>query len=715
MLSSVLSLAWASSKSFFLHRLPTWEDPDPPLKFLLLMLLKFLIVITPTFVLAWAVLLSYMKDTMLIAFLVTFVLNSLFLQMNIRGSAIEEIIDQKSFQVQGWKMKFWAILTSMLSPCIPIHHGLNILQTSGFCTVLCLLSSFCMCIAMIPSLNITPFNSPPIAYCFRNEALTGEICLVNGSTEIVECGQRFLRFCTEENCLPSVRFCDSDENPLDMMTYVIMPILCVLLLISMLEISGLQWLSSFTNLQRTHLCWFKFIHRGLLFSMIDNVDIEGLKDILKGRKEEIEDIINKQKREGDTPLHRSCQGDSNDNAIMTQLLLDKGANRTIMDTNENIPFYVAAERNNLKCCEAFIGNNQNLEMEELLHRATGDGRAWVVKVLLTMGADVESPQLNRSKKTPLHFAAEKDRREVASLLLDWGADIEANDAYSLTPLHYAAIYNSYEVADLLLGKGVIIDSKDSTEWTPLHWAVGENYMDMVKLLLHESRRADVNAREKDGWTPLHFAVDRDRSEAADFLLCNGADIEERSNNGWTPLHRASLLNRKEVSKKLFKHGADIGTRTIQGEAPMHLAAKNNSVEVAELLLREGADVEAENPKFDGVTPLIEAAIHNCREVADLLLDNGAEIDAQDVDGLTALHHATSRSRVEFVKALLRKGADAKARTNNGRRALEMANDARIRALLQKAVLQAGEEGLGLRSNDSTWSRSESRESNHSNV
>ncbi len=691
MLSSVLSLAWASAKSFFLHRLQTWEDPDPPLKFLLLMLLMFLIVITPTFVLAWAVLLSYMKDTMFFVFFVTFFLNSVFVRMNIRGSAIEDIIDKKSFQVQGWKIKFWAILTSMLGPCIPIHHGLHILLTSGFCTVLCLLSSFCMGIAIVPSLNITLSNSPPITHCFRNASLAGGTCLVNGSAGIVECGQSFLRFCTEENCLPSVRFCDSDENPLDMMIYVIMPILCVLLLISMLEISGLQWLSSFTNLQRTHLCWFKFIHRGLLFSMIDNVDVEGLKDILDRREEEIGDIINKQSREGDTLLHRSCQGDSNDNATMTQLLLEKGADPTIRDTNGNIPFYVAAERNNVKCCWVFVGNNQNLEMEKMLHRATGDDHARAVNVLLEMGANIEY-QLHE-KKTPLHLAAEKDLREVASLLLEEGADKEARDAYRLTPLHYAAINNSDGVAELLLNKGVTIDAKDKTEWTPLHWAVRENHMKVVRLLLLGNRRADVNAKEKDGWTPLHFAVNRDRDEVADLLLSHGAEIEERSNNGWTPLHRASLLNRTEVSRVLLTHDANIETRTSQGEAPLHLAAKNNSIEVAEMLLRKGANLDAEN-REDGGTPLIEAAFHNQRDMANLLLDKGANIDAQDANGWTALHHATSRSRGEIVEALLKRGgASVNMRTNNGRRALDMAKegDPRIKKLLQKATHEAREE------------------------
>lgn len=56
-------------------------------------------------------------------------------------------------------------------------------------------------------------------------------------------------------------------------------------------------------------------------------------------------------------------------------------------------------------------------------------------------------------KTPLHWAAEHDRREVAQILLDSGADPEAATSWGATALDWAATMGSVKVADLLLARG----------------------------------------------------------------------------------------------------------------------------------------------------------------------------------------------------------------------------------------------------------------------
>lgn len=82
-------------------------------------------------------------------------------------------------------------------------------------------------------------------------------------------------------------------------------------------------------------------------------------------------------------------------------------------------------------------------------QAVRDGDMPVVERLLS--AD---PRLVRARdeylKTPLHWAAEHDRRDVAQMLLDSGADLEATTSWGATALDWAAAMGSTKVADLLL-------------------------------------------------------------------------------------------------------------------------------------------------------------------------------------------------------------------------------------------------------------------------
>ena len=85
-------------------------------------------------------------------------------------------------------------------------------------------------------------------------------------------------------------------------------------------------------------------------------------------------------------------------------------------------------------------------------QAIRDGDLPAVQRLLT--AD---PRLAHASdehlKTPLHWAAERDRRDAAEILLDSGADLEATTSWGATALDWAATMGSAKVADLLLARG----------------------------------------------------------------------------------------------------------------------------------------------------------------------------------------------------------------------------------------------------------------------
>ena len=80
--------------------------------------------------------------------------------------------------------------------------------------------------------------------------------------------------------------------------------------------------------------------------------------------------------------------------------------------------------------------------------------------------------IDEGGKKPLHYAAEKNSKEIGELLISKGADLNPKtqertnfigtviDEGGQKPLHYAAENNSKEIGELLILKGADINAKD---------------------------------------------------------------------------------------------------------------------------------------------------------------------------------------------------------------------------------------------------------------
>jgi ankyrin repeat protein len=99
---------------------------------------------------------------------------------------------------------------------------------------------------------------------------------------------------------------------------------------------------------------------------------------------------------------------------------------------------------------------------------------------------------------------------------------------------------------------------------------------------------------------------------------------------------------------------------------MNAAARTN----AALLLARGA-----NPNLklkEDETPLHHAAVSAETALIGLLLRSGARIDSRDANGQTPLMHAARRCSYWNIRALRDAGADLRATTPDGCRALDLA-------------------------------------------
>jgi ankyrin repeat protein len=62
---------------------------------------------------------------------------------------------------------------------------------------------------------------------------------------------------------------------------------------------------------------------------------------------------------------------------------------------------------------------------------------------------------------------------------------------------------------------------------------------------------------------------------------------------------------------------------------------------------------------------------------------GLDLNSQDDDGMTALHYATKRDNLLFVKALLKSGAKVTLKDKYGRTPIDYAETAKIKTLLEQ--------------------------------
>jgi ankyrin repeat protein len=103
-------------------------------------------------------------------------------------------------------------------------------------------------------------------------------------------------------------------------------------------------------------------------------------------------------------------------------------------------------------------------------------------------------------------------------LLDKGASINTYCKGGPTPLHFAASRNKVEVAKVLLARGANVNSTQGG-YTPLYLAVERGHVEMVELLLESGASVNASGLEK---TPLQYAEEYGHKEVARILREHGA-------------------------------------------------------------------------------------------------------------------------------------------------------------------------------------------------
>ncbi|KAK2791961.1 hypothetical protein FQN51_001975 [Onygenales sp. PD_10] len=391
---------------------------------------------------------------------------------------------------------------------------------------------------------------------------------------------------------------------------------------------------------------------------------------------------------GTTPLLTAANGGHN---AIVKLLLTSGVEPDTKDIKGRTPLSMAVASGHEEVIKLLLEkgadpNSENTDGQTPLSLAASKhGKKEIIQLLLQNGAD---PKVgDKMGQTPLSLSAKGGHDAVFKLFLECGVEIETIDVKGRTPLSEAARSGFKEGVKMLLGKGANPNHKDKKRCTPLAHAVKGKHdsQELMRILLQKG--ADPNMMDKKRQTPLSIAAENGLKSVVELLLGEGANLEPVDRDGMTPLSKAAKkMDNDEILKILLDKGSDPNHRDNNGQTPLSQAVSTGyscNRGAMKLLLEKGANpnlkdtwgrpilIQAIGSTFDDEFTFDDEA---SSQRIELLLENGAEPDLnyKDVDGMTALSHATKHGLKQVITLLLQNGADVNSCDNDGRTPLSKA-------------------------------------------
>ncbi|MCB1122978.1 MAG: ankyrin repeat domain-containing protein, partial [Verrucomicrobiae bacterium] len=283
-----------------------------------------------------------------------------------------------------------------------------------------------------------------------------------------------------------------------------------------------------------------------------------------------------------------------------------------------------------------------------------------VEAILTKDVDVNEAQVDGM--TPLHWAVYHDDAKLVKRLIDLGANATAANRYGITPLYLACQNGSADAIRLLLEAGADPDSAINGGETALMTAARTGKVNAVEVLIEAG--ANVDALERNDQTAIMWAAAEGHVDVVAALLNAGADFLTPLDSGWTPFFFAVREGHVEVVHLLIKAGADLneamsvekksGNRSpMNGTSALILAIENGHYDLAVDLLDAGADP---NDMRTGYSPL-----HTLTWIRKPDIGESAS-------GAPPPQGSGRRNSVQFIRELVRRGADVNIQLVRGRRA-----------------------------------------------
>lgn len=387
--------------------------------------------------------------------------------------------------------------------------------------------------------------------------------------------------------------------------------------------------------------------------------------------------------------------------------------------------------------EYFLGKDLDLSnkkvLKDLFELAIRVGDVQALKRCIENGADINQ-KIDGEDFYPIGFAVahtKNNREEIVETLLNAGSNVDLLNYTAQTSFERAItnyLIGEYQNKEKAFANLKLMIEKGSSKTgdptlsvvnfgreLPLTLSINTGNVEVLDLLLENG--ADPNLYYHDGRTtgfssipPIIFAMDRDNSvEIVGKLLDHGAKLEYFiSKDDKTPefsvmskllsnengvvnrdnlvklIIQRNLVDLKQIlgEKTYFEHILDLElTESIKAinssnvkftdlmQDPISYAIANNKIESLKALFATGEfDVNARFGE-NRTTYLIEAIKNNNLNIAKALIEIGADIKAKTIDGRSAIDFAVKSSNLDAVQLLFAHGAELKPDRNFSTREL----------------------------------------------
>ncbi|MEX0849115.1 MAG: ankyrin repeat domain-containing protein [Candidatus Dependentiae bacterium] len=408
--------------------------------------------------------------------------------------------------------------------------------------------------------------------------------------------------------------------------------------------------AQYKNEALKHLLPYKQI---VLVAAAYNGDVETVKAFVKFPGVDINVRHN-----GCTPLLIAAQEGYFD---ITKLLLDAGADKTLVSK---------------KHCTA-------------LHLAALHGRIKIAELLIDQGIDLEALSIDRH--TPLSMAVINDQLEMVTFLLSKGANLHFKTAGGNTLLHLAIVLSFEQLSKYLVSTGIDLKAQNAKGHTALHFAAQRDLIGIIELLVKE-RGVPVDIASDSGVTSLHTAVHVGKLSAVKRLITLDADIHAKTSSGIVPLHIACSQGHLDIATYLLRNGANKDAIAHQGSTPLYFAVLEGHPHIVDLLLKYQVNARTQLVEVDeGFTALHKAAQYDRPYLINKLCSYDKKLaNISDSHGVSPLFLAAQYGCLDAVEVLINYKADLHQADKYGKKPIDIAkqNDHKaIARLLQRQMVQ----------------------------
>ena len=315
-------------------------------------------------------------------------------------------------------------------------------------------------------------------------------------------------------------------------------------------------------------------------------------------------------------------------------------------TTQSSLLYILAENNLSNLIRIHPSNLDYLRVEDErygppLFAALAIGSDEAVQVFLKARSAIEPPNhpshdlYNRycqSEKKRANFGRDfkfVKHRSLVSYVAEYGDEIllsfllhtenlpfNSKDKSKRSPLMYAAV-NGYEaVIEVLFGHGVDVNERGRLGTTPLCAAVVLGHVDTTKALILSG--ADVNAQGTNNNNALYEASSQGHIDIVKLLLDHNAVVNIKGEPYGNALQAASAGRAIEIVELLLSKGAEVNAQGGYYGNALQAASAGGTIAIVELLLSKGAEVNAQGGIYGNALQAAKSRGHD--KVVKLLVD-----------------------------------------------------------------------------------------------